>query len=77
VELPNEDVAIECGWGAYYLGIPLEITKKIAEILRSKHIVSPISLSQLIYSYMMSETEIAHDKNKLGQLEGFTQQIEE
>ncbi len=40
------------------------------------HIDSLVSLTELICAYMMSETEISHDKNKLGPLEGFPQQFE-
>lgn len=41
------------------------------------HIVSLEALTQLICAYMTSETEIPRDKEKLGPLEGFPQQIEE
>lgn len=41
------------------------------------HLDSLESLSQLICAYMLSETRIAHDKNKLGPLKGFTQQFEQ
>lgn len=41
------------------------------------HMDSLLSLTQLICTYMKSETEILHDKNELGPLEGFTQQVEE
>ena len=40
------------------------------------HLDSLESLSQLICSYMLSATQIEHDKNKLGPLEGFTQQFD-
>lgn len=39
------------------------------------HIDSLESLTQLICAYMMSETEIPRDKDKLGPLEGFPQQV--
>lgn len=41
------------------------------------HIDSLESLTQLICAYMMSDTEIPRDKDELGSLEGFPQQIEE
>ena len=41
------------------------------------HIDSLTSLTQLICAYITSETEIPRDKNKLGPIEGFPQQIEE
>ncbi len=41
------------------------------------HIDSLESLTQLICSYMISATAIPRDKNILGPLDGFTQQIEE
>lgn len=41
------------------------------------HITSLKALTQLICAYMISETEIPRDKDKLGPLEGFTQQVEE
>ncbi len=40
------------------------------------HIDSLTSLTQLICAYMISDNEIPRDKNKLGPLEGFPQQIE-
>jgi len=41
------------------------------------HIISLKALTQLICAYMKSETEIPRDKEKLGPLEGFPQQLEE
>lgn len=38
------------------------------------HLISLVSLSRLICTYMMSDIEIPRDKDKLGPLKGFTQQ---